>query len=388
MEIFKLFGRILIDSNEAEASMQKTESVARKVAGALGAGIQTAAKWGAGLVAGATAVAGAMVAAAKGTAEALDVVDKASIRMGISAERYQELAYAAGLSGVEMSTLEEAAKKLAGTDLSLDQAIAQLQAIKDDGERSAAAIELFGEQAYQLTPLLNAGTDGMAAMTQEAHALGLVMSNESVRSGAAMNDMFSKLDQTFGMVKNTIMVGMMPYVISILEWCVQNLPVIADTVQGVMARLMPIISPVLESVGSLFKGTFALINGDTQTFADEFANIWRNLSSVAIDLGKAILSGLLDGLKTAWAGIYDWVADKVSWLEDKLTFWDNGTKKMSSASSSAAYSAYSAGNASSSGSSTQTINVSLELDGQRLARQTYSYNQAEAARRGTNFVTG
>ena len=105
-------------------------------------------------------------------------------------------------------------------------------------------------------------------------------------------------------------------------------------------------------------------------------------------MGKAILNGLWDGLKAVWDGISDWVSDKVSWLADKLTFWDNGTKKMSSAASSATYSAYSAGNTSSSGSSTQTINVSLELDGQRLARQTYSYNQAEAARRGTNFVTG
>lgn len=386
MEIFKLFGRILIDSNEAEVSMQKTDSKARQLASVLGSGIKTAAKWGAGLVAGATAVAGAMVAAARGTAEAADVVDKASIRMGISAEQYQELAYAAGLSGVEMSTLEEAAKKLAGTDLSLDQAIAQLQAIEDDGERSAAAIELFGEQAYQLTPLLNAGTDGMAAMKQEAHDLGLVMSNESVSSGAAMNDMFSKLDQTFGMVKNTIMIELMPYVMSILEWCVQNLPVIAETVRSVMSKLMPIISPVLESVGSLFKGVFALINGDTETFAEEFTNIWTNLSTLAVDLGKNIIQGLWNGLQAAWKWVGDWVSEKVSWLADKLTFWDNGQKKMAYAGAGGGtYSAYSAGSASNS-ASTQNINLSVNLDGQTVARTTYSHNQAEAQRHGTNYV--
>lgn len=387
MEIFKLFGRILIDSNEAENSMQKTDSKARQLAGVLGTGIKTAAKWGAAMVAGATAVAGAMVAAARGTAEAADAVDKASIRMGISAEKYQELAYAAGLSGVEMSTLEEAAKKLNGTDLDLTQAIAQLQAIEDDGERSAAAIEMFGEQAYQLTPLLNAGTEGMAAMKQEAHDLGLVMSNESVSSGAAMNDMFSKLDQTFGMVKNTIMVELMPYVISILEWCVENLPVIAETVRSVMSKLMPIISPVLESVGSLFKGVFALINGDTQTFADEFANIWVNLSTLAVDLGKSIIQGLWNGLQSAWKWVSDWVSEKVDWLVDKLTFWDNGTKQMAYAGAgSGTYSAYNAGVPSTNASSSQNIDVTLNIDGQQLARMQYSQNKAEAARRGQSYV--
>lgn len=328
MEVFKLFGSILVNSDEAEKSIQKTESKAEKMAKTLGNGIKTAAKWGAGLVAGATAVAGGMVAAAKDTAATLDVVDKASIRMGISAEKYQELAYAAGLSGVEMSTLEEAAKKLSGTDLNLDDAIAQLQAIEDDEARAAAAMELFGEQAYQLTPLLNAGTDGMEAMRKEANDLGLVMSQDAVSSGAAMNDMFSKLDQTFGMVKSTIMVELMPYVMMILEWCIENLPIIAETVQKVMDRVMPIIAPILEAVMSLFKATFALINGDTETFGKEFSKIWENLGKAAVNLGKGILEGLWNGLKTAWSSISGWVTDKVSWLKDKLTFWNNSRAEM------------------------------------------------------------
>ena len=59
MEIFKLFGSILINSSDAENSIQKTESKALKLASALGKGITTAAKWGAGLV---TAAAGAATA--------------------------------------------------------------------------------------------------------------------------------------------------------------------------------------------------------------------------------------------------------------------------------------------------------------------------------------
>lgn len=48
MEIFKLFGSILIKSDEADKSIQKTENKAVKLASALGKGITTATKWGAG----------------------------------------------------------------------------------------------------------------------------------------------------------------------------------------------------------------------------------------------------------------------------------------------------------------------------------------------------
>lgn len=65
MEIFKLFGSILVKSDEADKSIQKTENKAVKFAGTLGKGITTAAKWGAGLVTAAagaaTAVVGALV---------------------------------------------------------------------------------------------------------------------------------------------------------------------------------------------------------------------------------------------------------------------------------------------------------------------------------------
>ena len=129
MEIFKLFGSILVDSSDAEKSISKTTDKAETLGSKLSNGIKTAAKWAAGVVAGATAVGTAMVAAAKSTAQEMDVIDKASIRMGIAAESYQELAYAANLSGVEMSTMEKAAKKLEGTDLNLDDALQQIMSI-------------------------------------------------------------------------------------------------------------------------------------------------------------------------------------------------------------------------------------------------------------------
>ena len=76
MEIFKLFGSIMVNSSEAEKSISNTGSKAEGLAAKLGKGITTAAKWGAGIAAGATAAAGAMLGVANKAAETADEIDK------------------------------------------------------------------------------------------------------------------------------------------------------------------------------------------------------------------------------------------------------------------------------------------------------------------------
>ena len=187
MEIFKLIGSIMVDTAEAEKSIQKTGDKAEGLGSKLADGAKTAGKWALGVAGAAAAVGTAMIAAAKDTAETADTIDKASQRMKMDAESYQELAYAAQLSGVEMSTLERAAKKLEGTDLSMDDALDQIYALGTEEERAAKAAELFGESvAYQMTPLLNASAEDMAAMKEEAHSLGLVMGEDAVKNGAGL----------------------------------------------------------------------------------------------------------------------------------------------------------------------------------------------------------
>ena len=225
MEIFKLVGSVMVDTADAQKSIQKTSDEAEGLGKKLLGGASTAAKWATGVVAGATAVGGAMVSAAKSTAEDMDAIDKASQRMKMGAESYQELAYAAELSGVQMTTLEAAAKKLEGTDLNMDQALEEIYSLETAEERAAKAADLFGESvAYKMTPLLNASAEDMAAMKQEAHDLGIVMSEETVKNGAEMGDMFAKVEKSLGTLKTQLVSEFMPYVMKILDWFFLHLP--------------------------------------------------------------------------------------------------------------------------------------------------------------------
>lgn len=69
VEIFKLFGSIFVNNDEANKSIAETEKKSKGVASTLGNGIKTAAKWGTALVGGAAAGVGALSTVAESTRE-------------------------------------------------------------------------------------------------------------------------------------------------------------------------------------------------------------------------------------------------------------------------------------------------------------------------------
>lgn len=362
MELFKLFGSVMIDSAEAEKSISKTGQEAEGLGSKLAGGLKTAAKWAAGITAAAVAVGGAMISAAKDTAEAMEAVDKGAQRMKVSTDSFQELEHAAGLCGVEMSTLEKAAKKLEGTDINFDEALEQIYSLETAEERAAAAAELFGESvAYQMTPMLNASAEDMAAMRQEAHDLGLVMGEEAVANGAAMNDMFAKVEGSIGALKNTLISDFMPYIMEILQWVIDNLPQIQETVKSVMDAVWPIVKavfdlimqalppllaaiksfldwimpylrPIIDAISGVVEGVISLINGDVEGFVTGVTDLLSSLIDSLLGIGRDIFTSLWDGFKGVWGDITSWVSEKVTWLKDKLAFWRSGQAEMNDGS--------------------------------------------------------
>lgn len=244
-DIFKLVGSIFVDTDKANDSIAKTDKKAQGLGGTLLNAAGKAGKFAAGLGAAAAGAAGSLVKLASDSAGAADVVDKASQRMKIGAESYQELAHAAGLSGVEMSTLEKAAKQLEGTDLNMDDALAQIYELETAEERSAKAVEIFGEAvAYKMTPMLNASGEEMAAMRQEARDLGLVMSEDTVKSGAELNDAISKVKDSFSMLTTNLGGALMPIVTDMCNEIIAFMP----TIQEIVNKLAPILTDLLQTL--------------------------------------------------------------------------------------------------------------------------------------------
>lgn len=293
MEIFKLFGSVFVDTAKAEESLSKTDKKAEGVGKQFLKGVGTVAKWGAAAVGAAAAVGTAMVASAKDAASNLDVIDKASQRMSISAESYQELAHAAGLCGVEMSTMEKAAKKLEGTGLNMDDALAEIYALTDAEERSAKAAELFGDAvAYQMSPMLNASAEDMAAMRQEANDLGLVMSSDAVKAGADMNDAFTKIEEAVGSVKNQIGAAFMPMLMDLLNWVLAHMP----EIQAGIKKVTDFITAAIEKLTPLIEALAPIVS----IVFDKIAQLWETIL-------KPILVGIIDFLTGVFTGNWEQV---------------------------------------------------------------------------------
>lgn len=245
MDLFKLVGSVFVDTEAANDSLSKTDKKAQKTGATFKDIAGKAAKVGTAVVGAAGAAVGGMVSMAKESSKTMDAIDKASQRMKIGAESYQELAHAAELSGVEMSTLEKAAKALEGTDLNMDDALAQIYELGTAEERASKAAELFGDSvAYQLTPMLNASGPEFEAMKQEAHDLGLVFDETSVSAGATLNDAITNVTQAFTAMGTNLGASIIPLVMELMDFITANLPLI----QGMFDMLVPVLQQLFAEV--------------------------------------------------------------------------------------------------------------------------------------------
>lgn len=276
MEIFRLIGSVFVDTDQAEESIKKTDEKAGSLGQTLLNGVGTAAKWGAGIVAGATAAAGALVGVATDAAGAMDVIDKGSAKVGISKQAYQEWSYVLGQNGMDISKMEVGMKTLvaamdgaaAGTESAVEkfdalglsiydskgnlkdqetmmnEAIYALANMENGTEKARLATELFGKSGVEMMPMLNGGAEGIADLTQRAHDLGLVMSDEAVTAGVVLGDTMDDVKQTFGALGNQLGVAFMPIIQSILELILANIP----TIQTMFSQLAPVLTGLLEGV--------------------------------------------------------------------------------------------------------------------------------------------
>jgi hypothetical protein len=239
----------------------------RRVAGALG----PVAALGTGL--GLAGLAGAAGVAVNRFASMGDQVDKAAQRIGISREALQEWTYSAGLAGADSEKLERSLRILnrgigeaaTGQNDRLAQLFRRLgiQVRNADGSlRSAAdvlpqvadafarnedpvtrmrmATALFGEEGAVLIPMLTQGSAELRRQADEARALGLVMSEDAVKSAAALTDAQSRLQQTVTGLSNSIGERLAPVLIPLIErlssWIASNRELIAQRISDIVER--------------------------------------------------------------------------------------------------------------------------------------------------------
>ncbi len=90
-------------------------------------------------------------------------------------------------------------------------AVEALGGIANESERDAAAMEIFGRSAQELTPLIAAGRDGFKELADEAHNMGAVLGDDALSALGAVDDAHQRLLSTQEAVTHQIGAEYAPY---------------------------------------------------------------------------------------------------------------------------------------------------------------------------------
>ena len=271
--------KIDIDSRSAATAARRMDALGA-AGGRVGRGLKTAGVAFAAIGIAATAAAGAILRMTTRIAEQADEIGKTSRGLGITTDAYQDLSHALELSGSSIEGASGGFRRLSANMLDAQQGVTtaadafgdlgvevltaggdlrsfdavlgdiadEFAAMPDGAEKTARSMELFGRSGAALIPMLDAGSSGIAEMRQEAHDLGLVLSNDLIISAEALNDDLTRLRGSLRGVAN-----------------------------GLATELIPRIRDVV---------------GDIQNFTDGLDESNVNLNALATDGAEALITGL------------------------------------------------------------------------------------------------
>lgn len=242
--IRELLVKLGVDAEAGEAGLARFDEGLDRVKENLGALIDVAV----GAAAALAAIAAASIYTAVQTGEYAEQVREQAQAIGITTDAYQELLFVASKYGidsekitvilsklaVDQKAIAEGNEKTAATYATLGLSMEEVAAaspeelfarmadgfgtVTDASTRLAIASELFGDRiASQLLPLMAGGSEGLAEMAKQAHALGVVMSEESIETADKFNDQVENLGLMLTGVRNEIGLALIPALTSIAE---------------------------------------------------------------------------------------------------------------------------------------------------------------------------
>ena len=323
MELFKLYGNILIKNEEATQSLHSTQKDAIEVANKFekmaesgtssgsklnGAfkGIQNvlstfgvnlsdnAVLWGTWAVAGIAAVAEIskkLYELTAQTSEYGDNIDKMSQKLGLSTEAYQKWDYVIGLAGGDIDSMsagfktmtntladaqngtESAIEKFTALGISMEdinnldseqmfeKVICTLQNMDDQTQKAAAANDLFGKSGQNLLPLLNQTNDETQELIDSTSELGLIMSEDSVEASAKFKDTQTTIKAAMDATSRSLGEMLMPYFQRLLDWVMDHMPEIQNIMTSAFEFIVGAIELVSPVIETVLTAVGALVDG-------------------------------------------------------------------------------------------------------------------------------
>ena len=276
---------------DAEDAAKRIESSNKRTAAAIGL-----------VVAGAVAGFSALV---KHQLDVADATGKMAQRLGVSTEFLSAMGYAAKSNGADLQALDSSLQTLAQNQLkaaagqkqyaaafaaagvSIRDARGNLRSLADmlpdiaerfrtmpDGPNKAAlAVRLLGSEGAKLIPMLNQGASGLAAMSDEAARLGLVLDQQATDQATALNDQLDRLKNVAAGAANRLIADLLPSILELsggmddAKASSNGLNDTADVLANTFKLLAVAANAVKNAVEALTQTIAAMVEGARQSFA-------------------------------------------------------------------------------------------------------------------------
>ncbi len=266
------------------------------------------------------AVGAAAIGAAKsltdmtvGAAAYADEILTMSTVTGLSTESLQAYKYAAELVDVSMETLTGSMSKqvksmanardgsakfadaYAKLGISVTDSSGQLRdsetvywetidalgKISNETERDALAMQIFGKSAQELNPLIAQGSEGIAALTEEAKRMGAVMSDDSLNALGKFDDSVQRLKAGAGAAKNAMGTILLPQLQTLAD---DGVSLLGDFTRG------------LNEAGGDFGKISDVIGDAIGGIADMILENLPKIMEVAVDIVMALINSITNNL--------------------------------------------------------------------------------------------
>ena len=374
MDLMTLVAKLTLDSSDYDKGLGQAEKSGKGFGGKLSKAFGTVTKAGAALGGAAVAAGTAIAGVAMKSANTSDHIDKMSQKIGLSREAYQELDFICSQSGANVDNLRVGMKTLTnqmgkaaeGTGNAADifkrlgvsiydsngnlkdqetmlyDTLDALQGVENQTERATLANQLFGRSGSDLMPLINGARGSIAGMRDEAHSLGLVLSDETIDAGVKLTDTIDKSKRAFDAIVTTVGAQVMPLVQKLLEFVLEHMPEIQSMLSTVMTALsgyvttfvnlvntyvMPTINSIITFLRDVFAGDWSAAwedikgifttawEGITTFFTDMFNNAVTYIKEIDwLDVGNHIW----DTIISAFSNIWEWAQEKFGFLADTI----------------------------------------------------------------------
>lgn len=339
MEIFKLFGRILINNDEADRSISNTENRGLKLGKTLTNVGAIALKTGAVMATGFVAAGGAALTLAKKTGDVADrLLDLNSIT-GMSTDEIQKWERVTKVAGVNADAMTNASQKLTKTldtmttgtgkavesaeklglsyeqlssmtaDERMNAVSTALAEVGDKTERARLGTDLLGGSWKEIAPIVDLGAEAMQKAKDSANIISnddLVKANDFRIKMAEMGDKIEYVAMSFG-------VKLLPLAEKFFAWVEKAMPYVEKAIDVTFVVISLAIESVIYWIEQLIEWGKTWLKDNTET-TDKIKNKFMEFFQAV----RNFFEGFIIVVTDLWARYGDEIVAIIKWAFDLI----------------------------------------------------------------------